>query len=85
MISHLKKITIKDVAAQAKVSIGTIDRVLHNRGQVKRGTRIQVMTIIKELGYKPNLIAKSLSLKKSFLIAVLIPDAGDSNPNRKNL
>lgn len=73
------KIGIKDIAKQANVSIGTVDRVLHNRGEVSKTTREQVLKIIDELGYTPNLLAKSLSSKIKYTIAVLIPDAG-SNP-----
>ncbi len=64
----------------AKVSIGTVDRVLHNRGEVNRETRDRIMAIVEELKYTPNLIAKSLALKKKHNIAVLIPKAGENNP-----
>lgn len=53
-------ITINDIARIAGVSRGTVDKVLHNRPGVSAETREKVMRIIKELGYKPNLIAKSL-------------------------
>ncbi|HJZ41546.1 MAG TPA: substrate-binding domain-containing protein [Bacteroidales bacterium] len=75
-----RRATIKDIASLANVSIGTVDRVLHNRGEVNPDTRNRVMSFIEELGYTPNLIAKSLALKKSFKIAALIPGAGESNP-----
>jgi LacI family transcriptional regulator len=68
------KIGIKDIAKQANVSIGTVDRVLHNRGEVSKTTREQVLTIIEELGYTPNLLAKSLASKIKYTIAFLIPD-----------
>lgn len=64
----------------ADVSIGTVDRVLHNRGEVNQETRNRVISVIDELDYKPNLIAKSLALKKSFNIAILVPKAGNNNP-----
>ncbi len=72
------KTGIKDIAKQANVSIGTVDRVLHNRGEVAEATREQVLKIIEELGYTPNLLAKSLASKIKYTIAVLIPDP-DSN------
>ncbi len=75
-----RRVTIKDIAAMARVSIGTVDRVLHNRGEVNQATHERVMSFVDELGYTPNLLAKSLALKKSFTIAVLIPDAGANNP-----
>ena len=68
------KIGIKDIAKQANVSIGTVDRVLHNRIEVSKTTREQVLKIIDELGYTPNLLAKSLASKIKYTIAVLIPD-----------
>jgi len=77
--SMQRRVTIKDIAALAKVSIGTVDRVLHNRGEVNKETHDRVMTFVEELGYTPNLLAKSLALKKNFSIAVLIPEAGDNN------
>jgi LacI family transcriptional regulator len=73
------KIRIKDIANQAKVSIGTVDRVLHDRGEVAEATRDHIMKIIKDLGYTPNLLAKSLSSKRKYKISVLIPDY-NNNP-----
>jgi LacI family transcriptional regulator len=78
--SSQNRIRIKDIAEMSGVSIGTVDRVLHNRGEVNRYTYDRVMTYVKKLGYTPNLLAKSLALKKNFTIATLIPDAGDNNP-----
>jgi LacI family transcriptional regulator len=75
-----KKITIKDIALKARVSIGTVDRVIHNRGEVKEDTRKQILSIIDELGYTPNLLAKTLALKRLFRICVLIPRADSDNP-----
>jgi LacI family transcriptional regulator len=74
------KIRIKDIAALASVSPGTVDRVLHNRGEVAEDTRKHIMEIIENLGYTPNLVAKSLALKKIYRIAVLIPEAKKDNP-----
>lgn len=64
----------------AGVSIGTVDRVLHNRGEVNPETHERVMRFVDELGYTPNLLAKSLALKRKFTIAVLIPQASEKNP-----
>jgi LacI family transcriptional regulator len=76
----VNRIRIKDIAALASVSIGTVDRVLHNRNGVAKETRQQIIDIIENLDYKPNIIAKSLALKKTYRIAVLIPDSNDDNP-----
>lgn len=75
-----KRIGVKDIAAKAGVSIGTVDRVLHNRGEVKKETKEKVLAIVDELGYEPNVFAKSLSSKKTTRIAIIIPDSRDNNP-----
>lgn len=64
----------------ANISPGTVDRVLHNRGEVKVETREKVLKIIEEMGYTPNLLAKSLALKKTFRICVLVPNPDEDNP-----
>lgn len=79
MEEKLQKIRIKDIAKLANVSVGTVDRVLHNRGEVTAEKWERVMKIIEELGYTPNLLAKSLASKKVIRIAVLIPKPYNSN------
>lgn len=74
------KIRIKDIAERAKVSVGTVDRVLHNRGEVAEETRKQVLNIVKDFGYTPNILAKSLASKKLFRIIALIPGLTAENP-----
>lgn len=64
----------------AKVSVGTVDRVLHNRGEVNEATRKKILKIVNDLGYTPNIIAKSLALKKVYKICALIPDSKKGNP-----
>jgi LacI family transcriptional regulator len=69
-----KKIpTIKEIAGKAKVSAGTVDRVLHNRGSVSEENIKKVNKIIKELGYTPNIYARNLALNKKFVFACLLP------------
>lgn len=70
-----KIVRIKDIALQAQVSVGTVDRVLHDRGRVADDVRLRVLKIAKELNYKPNLLARALVSSKSYRIAALIPDA----------
>ncbi|MCR4570191.1 MAG: LacI family DNA-binding transcriptional regulator, partial [Bacteroidales bacterium] len=50
-----EKATINDIARLTGLSKGTVDRVLHNRGEVSRKSYQKVMDVIKELGYEPNL------------------------------
>ncbi|MFK7933904.1 MAG: substrate-binding domain-containing protein [Saprospiraceae bacterium] len=68
------RIRIKDIAAKAGVSKGTVDRVLHNRGNVSSTAKDKVLAAMKELHYQPNLIASALASKKSWRFAVLQPD-----------
>ncbi len=66
-------VTISDVAKAAGVTNGTVDRVLHARGEVSKKTREKVLKIIEELGYQPNVYASMLAKNKSHRIAVLLP------------
>lgn len=68
-----KKITIKEIAVKAKVSSGTVDRVLHNRGEVSPKTREKVLKIIREGNYEPNIFARNLVLNKNYNIISLLP------------
>jgi LacI family transcriptional regulator len=74
-----RKARIKDVALLAGVSIGTVDRVLHDRGEVAEKTRIKVQRFLKETNYSPNLVAKVLKLKKRFHLVSLLPEPTEDN------
>lgn len=67
-------ITIKDVAKQANVSISTVSRVINKSKPVSDEVRERVEEVIEELGYKPNPIARSLVMKKTNLLGVIVPD-----------
>lgn len=58
----------------AGVSAGTIDRVIHNRGEVSDATREKVMRIIRESNYEPDILASTLASRKVFRFAVLFPE-----------
>lgn len=68
-------VTIKDVAAAAGVSKGTVDRVIHNRGEVSKESREKVLQVIKDLGYTPNMHASMLASKKTRKFVCLIPES----------
>lgn len=68
-----ERITVKEIARLAGVSIGTVDRVLHDRGGVSAETGGRVNRIIAELGYEPNILARQLSLNKSYRFRVVMP------------
>jgi LacI family transcriptional regulator len=63
--------TIRDVAAQARVSIKTVSRVINNVSTVKPHTREKVLRVIRKLDYHPNPSARSLGGSRSYLIGLL--------------
>ena len=69
-----KKIRIKDIAALAGVSVGTVDRVLHGRGKVSDEALQKVQETLEQIDYKPNLIARTLGSNKTYHIIAIMPD-----------
>ncbi len=69
-----KNVRIKDIARLAGVSVGTVDRVLHNRGKVSPEALDKIMRVLNTTGYKPNLLARTLGSNKTFHIVALIPN-----------
>ncbi len=67
-------ITIYDVAREANVSMATVSRVVNGNPNVKPATRKKVQNTIKELGYRPNAVARGLASKKTTTVGVIIPD-----------
>lgn len=65
--------TIKDIARLAGVSAGTVDRVLHSRGDVSLKSREKVQKVLDEIDYQPNVFAIGLAAKKKYTIMCIIP------------
>lgn len=65
--------TIKDIARMAGVSAGTVDRVLHSRGDVSPKSKVKVQKVLDEIHYQPNVFAIGLAAKKKYFIICLIP------------
>lgn len=65
--------SIKDVANLAGVAVGTVSRVINNSGAVKPATRRKVEAAIQELNYIPNEIARNFKMRKSKMVALLLP------------
>lgn len=65
---------IRDVAKKAGVSVATVSRVLNHPNTVSPTTMEYVLSVIKELNYTPNGLARSLALNKTNTIALLIPN-----------
>lgn len=66
-------ITIKDIAKQAGVSYSTVSKALRDSPLVKAPTKNKIISIAEELGYVPNIAARSLVQRKSFTIGVVWP------------
>jgi len=73
------KIRIKDIARLAQVSPGTVDRVIHKRGEVSEKTRKKVEEIVQELNYQPDILARTLASKRKFVFSVLMPVSANEN------
>ena len=67
------KIRIKDIAERAGVSVGTVDRVLHERPNVSPKAFDKVKKALKEMDYKPNMYASALAYNKSYNFFCIIP------------
>ena len=65
--------TLKDVAKASGLTVGTVSRVLNNRGYISDKTREKVYRVMKELNYQPNEMARSLSKQKNNTIGVILP------------
>ena len=66
--------SIKDVAKEAGVSIATVSRVLNDIDVVNEETKKKVKDAIQKLGYRPNIVARSLKTQRTKTIGILIPD-----------
>ncbi len=70
---EIKNYTIKDIARMAGVSAGTVDRVLHNRGDVSASSREKVRQVLDAIHYQPNMFAIGLAAKKRYRFICIIP------------
>lgn len=71
-----RRVTIHDVAARAGVSQPTASLVLsnHPRARVAAATRQRVLDAAAALGYRPNVVARSLTHRRSFALGIVVPD-----------
>lgn len=67
------KIRIKDIAQKSGVSVGTVDRVLHNRPNVSKAAKEKVEKVLKEMDYHPNMYASALAYNKTYNFYCIIP------------
>lgn len=70
--------TVKEIAELAGTSRGTVDRVLHGRGNVRPELRSKILKVIEETHYKPNQLARALiNSRKKFHIGVVLHSVGN--------
>ena len=79
-MSAKKKLTIEDIAKSAGVSIKTVSRVFNNAPNVRQQKRDLVLGVARDLGFRPNISARQLASKRSFVISHF-----HDNPNKDYL
>ncbi len=70
----MSQITIKDIAFELGISVSTVSRALNDHPDIHDKTKEKVAKLAKELGYRPNNIAKNLKFQQSNQIGVIVPE-----------
>ncbi len=76
-----RRVTLKQVAARAGVSYQTVSKVINGKAQVSPETEARIWAAIRELGYRPHYIARSLRSQRSRLIGYSWPPSPPDQPN----
>ena len=66
--------TMKRIAGELGVSITTVSKVLNNHADISQATRSRVLAKVEELGYQRNAVARSLTLRRTHTLGIVIPD-----------
>lgn len=69
------RLTIRDVARAANVSVGTVSKALNNNGRLRQETRERIVVVARELGFRPNDLAQSLHRGQSLTVGLISTDA----------
>lgn len=67
-------ITIKDIAKKLNISIATVSRAFNDKNDIKLDTKNLILETAKEMGYRPNPMAKKLTQKRSLTIGIVVPE-----------
>lgn len=70
---QMTDLTLKDIARKAGVSRSTVSRVINNHPNVSKAARKRVTDIIRETGYHPNVAARSLAMRRTRMIGLVLP------------
>ena len=69
-----RTVTIRDVAERAGVSRQTVSRAINNKGEIDSATRQRILEVARELGYRPNRLARGLKTNRTFTLGLVVPD-----------
>ncbi len=75
MIKKNKRVTLKDIAAEAGVSMMTVSNVLNGRGSVSAVTSRRITEIARRMNYRPNQVARSLRVEETKTLGVVVSDS----------
>lgn len=70
----MKRITIKDIAAELRLSVSTVSRALTGDKNIREATRTRVMEVAKQMGYSPNPAATTIRTGRTGTVGVVIPE-----------
>lgn len=70
----MKRVTIKDIAAEAGVSVCTVNKALYGKPKISEATRQRILAIVQKRGYQPNRLAQAL-VRKPLVIGVIHPSS----------
>jgi len=73
MANKKQDITIKSIAEKAGVSISTVSYVISKKRKISADVTEHVLSVMKEMGYKPNVVARNLASKKTWCIGLYTP------------
>lgn len=73
-----RRVTMRDVARQAEVSIGTVSRVINNKTSVRANIRERVQEAMQRLGYVPDAVAQSMRAQATMAVGCMVSNV--SNP-----
>lgn len=68
-----RTVRIVDIARMAGVSVATVDRVIHRRGKVSERNLARIEEVLRQVDYRPNLLARSLASGRRYRLAVVTP------------
>lgn len=70
-----KRATVRDVAARAGVSPGTVSKALNGTGQISRETRARIVAAAEEIDFRPNALARSVFERRSYTVGLITTDS----------